>query len=83
MITRIMVFVWTMLATVLHLCGVGSFTDWSITDLPWRWSCLSILYWWLILSTINFILQTILLYKRQKEWDNSPEWVKHFTKRPK
>lgn len=82
MIIRIMVFVWSMLAIVLHLCGVGSFADWSITAFPWRWSCLFILYWWLILVTIIVKLQTILLYKRQKEWDDSPEWVKRFTERP-
>ena len=82
MIIRNMVVIWSILAIVLHLCGVGSFSDWSITAFPWRWSCLCILYWWLILATIIATLQTILLHKRQKEWDNSPEWVKHFTRRP-
>lgn len=39
------VLLWTIVAIVLTLCGVGTFADWPITAWPWHWSCLCILYW--------------------------------------
>lgn len=57
---------WTVVAVVLSLCGVGVFAEWPITAFPWHWSCLCILYWDIILwCTLIFLF---LFIKAMVEW---------------
>lgn len=51
--------IWTIIAIVLKLCGVGAFASWDIVAMPWHWSCLCIEMWSLILYAL--ILFIILL----------------------
>ena len=37
--------VWTIVAVVLHLCGVGSFAEWPLIANPFTWSCLCLEIW--------------------------------------
>lgn len=40
---------WTIIAIVLKLCGIGAFAKWDFIAWPWHWSCLCIELWSLIL----------------------------------
>lgn len=64
------VLLWTILAIVLNLCGVGTFASWDITAMPWHWSCLCILYWDIILTVLLFVIlalmKLILAWRREK-----------------
>lgn len=64
------VLVWTIVAVVLTLCGVGAFAQWPITAWPWNWSCLCILYWDLILTValvvFMLLLKLFLAWRREK-----------------
>lgn len=31
-----LIILWTIVAIVLNLCGVGDFANWKITALPWH-----------------------------------------------
>lgn len=48
---------WTIIAIVLKLAGVGSFAEWPIIASPLTWSCMCIEIW-----AIIFYLAAILLY---------------------
>lgn len=37
--------IWTIVAVVLKLCGVGVFTNWPIIAWPFTWSCLCLELW--------------------------------------
>ena len=82
MLIKFAVVVWTLVAIILNLCGVGTFASWDITARPWHWSCLCIFYWYVALIFILTFVKEYRLAKARAEWDNAPEWVKHFTKRP-
>lgn len=64
------ILMWTMLAVVLNLCGVGVFQNWEITDWPWRWSCLCILYWDMILTFLLIVvfvgIKAFIAHRREK-----------------
>jgi hypothetical protein len=47
---------WTIIAIVLKLAGVGSFAEWPIIASPLTWSCMCIEIW-----AIIFYLAVILL----------------------
>lgn len=79
---KILILLWTLTCIVLNLCEIGKFSSWEITAWPWSWSCLCIFYWWIFLKFIFAFIVTFIKVKRQKEWDNAPEWYKHFNKRP-
>lgn len=65
-IISMFVLLWTVVAVVLSLCGIGAFAEWPITAWPWHWSCLCILYWDIILwSTLIFLF---LFIKAMVEW---------------
>lgn len=79
---KYLIIIWTLLAIILNLCGVGTFATWDITARPWRWSCLCIFYWWFALYVFCYIIAAWRLAKARQAWDEAPEWVKHFSKRP-
>ena len=60
------VIVWTIVAVTLTLCGVGLFANWPITAWPWRWSCMCIFYWDMILTASLFFVLAVL--KLLNEW---------------
>lgn len=51
---------WSLVAVVLHLCGVGAFAEWPITAWPWHWSCLCILWYDLMLTVILIVALAVL-----------------------
>ena len=63
------VLLWTIVAVVLTLCGVGAFAQWPITAWPWHWSCLCILYWDLALTVglVVFLLLAKLFVALRRE----------------
>lgn len=57
--------IWTIIAIVLKLCGVGSFANWDIIAWPWHWSCLCIELWSLMIYFAIFaavIIYNIIMY---------------------
>ena len=51
---------WTILATVFHFAGFGSFAEWPVIAWPWHWSCFCIAIWWT--AIIVLIISVIALY---------------------
>lgn len=41
---------WTIIAVVLHLCGVGCFAEWPVIAGPFTWSCMCLEIWVFMLS---------------------------------
>lgn len=37
--------IWSILAVVLHFCGVGAFAEWPVIAGPLTWSCLCLEIW--------------------------------------
>lgn len=37
--------VWTIVAIILHFCGVGSFASWPVIAGPFTWSCCTLELW--------------------------------------
>lgn len=37
--------IWSILAVVLHFCGVGAFAEWPVIAGPTTWSCLCLEIW--------------------------------------
>jgi len=55
-------------AVILHLVGVGQFAKWELTAWPWYWSCLCLMYWFLILYVeLLGVVTLITLYSKWKE----------------
>lgn len=52
------VIIWTLVSITLSLCGVGKFAEFPITAWPWNWSCLFVLYWVVIVSSL-FVAGTL------------------------
>ena len=44
--------IWTIIAIVLKLAGVGSFAEWPIIAWPTHWSCLCIEIWAIIIVAL-------------------------------
>lgn len=44
-ITMGIIEIWTIVAVVLKLCGVGIFADWPIIAAPFNWSCMCLELW--------------------------------------
>ena len=51
---------WTILATVFHFAGFGSFAEWPVIAWPWHWSCFCIAIWWSAL--VALIISGIALF---------------------
>ena len=48
--------IWTLIALVLHFCGVGSFAEWPAIAGPFTWSCCTIEIWvFIIKNSFNII----------------------------
>lgn len=52
--------IWSIIAVVLHLCGVGSFAEWPIIAWPWHWSCLCIELW--VFGIYGLVIVAVLLW---------------------
>lgn len=61
-----LVLVWTLVAVILCLSGVGQFAQWELTAWPWHWSCLCLMYWFLGLSVA--LIGTVTLVALYSEW---------------
>ena len=48
--------VWTIVAIVLHFCGVGIFASWPVIASPFTWSCCTLEIWVLILYIATFLI---------------------------
>lgn len=48
--------IWSLVAVILHFSDVGKFKDWPVIACPWRWSCLCLLEWFLIILASLLIL---------------------------
>ena len=44
--------VWSIIAVVLHLIGIGRFADWPLISWPTHWSCLCLEIWMFILCIV-------------------------------
>lgn len=36
---------WTLIAVILHCCGVNYFATLPVIDWPWHWSCCCLMLW--------------------------------------
>lgn len=62
------VLVWTLVAVILHLIGVGQFAEWELTAWPGHWSCLCLMYWFLIIYVELLGMVTLVaLYSKWKK----------------
>lgn len=48
--------IWTLIALVLHFCGVGAFAEWPAIAGPFTWSCCAIEIWVFIFYCIVAVL---------------------------
>lgn len=48
--------IWTIIAVVLHCCGVGDFANWPIIAGPFTWSCMCIEIWVFLLYGIALLI---------------------------
>jgi len=37
--------IWTLVALILHFCGVGAFAEWPAIAGPFTWSCCTLEIW--------------------------------------
>ena len=56
------IILWSLVAVILHYCEVGKFKDWPVNDWPWKWSCLCLLQWNIIIAIILFGLIMLLAF---------------------
>lgn len=58
---------WTLIALILHFCGVGAFAEWPAIAGPFTWSCCAIEIWAVILlgSVGALRVFTTLFFKDQ------------------
>lgn len=58
--------IWTLVAIILHFCGVGAFANWPVIAGPFTWSCCCIFIWdmALTLALLTLLLIITLIYKR-------------------
>lgn len=63
-VTPILV-IWTLVAIILHCCGVGEFAQWPICAWITHWSCMCLLLWDLLIGVgALFVLLIIQLAER-------------------
>ncbi len=46
------IIIWTLVAVILHFSDVGKFKNWPVIAWPWRWSCLCLLEWCLLILAV-------------------------------
>ena len=69
-----LILIWTLVAVILHLCGVGAFAEWPITAWPWHWSCLCIFWWDLVLDVLliaAFVVMRVIIHRHRENVINS------------
>lgn len=49
------IIIWSLVAVILHFSDVGKFKDWPVMSWPWRWSCLCLLEWLLLIIAVLMI----------------------------
>lgn len=52
--------IWTIIAVVLKLCGVGVFADWPIIAAPFTWSCMCLELWVMMFYTFLVGIYVVL-----------------------
>ena len=53
---------WTIIAVILHFCGVGSFAEWPIIAGPFTWSCLCVEIWVFIIYAMLLLFLLIIKF---------------------
>ena len=53
---------WTILAVVLKLCGVGVFANWHIIAGPFTWSCMCLELWVVMFYLFLFGIYAVLKF---------------------
>ena len=53
--------IWTLIALVLHFCGVGSFAEWPAIAGPFTWSCCTIEIWVFIICGSVAVLSPLYI----------------------
>ena len=46
------ILIWSLVAVVLHFAGVGKFAEWPVMAVPWKWSCMCIMIWFIIVLAL-------------------------------
>ena len=54
--------IWTIVAVVLKLCGVGIFADWPIIASPFTWSCMCIELWVVMFYIFLVVILAVLKF---------------------
>ena len=47
---------WTIVAIILHFCGVGAFASWPVIAGPFTWSCCTLEIWVFIVYIAIFLI---------------------------
>ena len=57
--------IWTLVAIILHFCGVGAFASWPVIAGPLTWSCCFVFIWDMVLTIalLAFVLVIKLFCK--------------------
>lgn len=58
--------IWTLIALILHFCGVGAFAEWPAIAGPFTWSCCTIEIWVFIVYAAIIALYVIATILRSK-----------------
>lgn len=53
---------WTLVAVILHFCGIEYFANLPVIDWPWHWSCMCLFIWVILLYIVLFILFVALKF---------------------
>lgn len=57
---------WTIIAVILHFCGVGDFSEWPIIAGPFTWSCLCVEIWVFIIYAMLLLFLLITKFLTRK-----------------
>lgn len=58
--------IWTLIALVLHFCGIGAFAEWPAIAGPFTWSCCTIEIWVCIAYAAIIALYVLAAILRSK-----------------
>ena len=58
--------IWTLIALILHFCGVGAFAEWPAFAGPFTWSCCTIEIWVFIIYAVVIALVILASIFRSK-----------------
>lgn len=57
--------IWTLIALVLHFCGIGAFAEWPAIAGPFTWSCCTIEIWLFMFYGIVFVLAVLYTFFKE------------------